>query len=112
MERDSFLGIECNKTYKTKFSLKEHYKYKHAARSTCKECSKIFGSKMLLGRHISDCHSPRLHSGDLCWKKLSRKRDLERHMVPFARVRGRKTSHKVFLVSCEMFHKSFATYWT
>ena len=94
LERDPFPCTKCDKIYQTKRALKDHKQYKHGAPSTCRDCRKFFSSKLQLGSHVRDSHSPRLHTCALCGKKFSRKRDLERHLVPCCRGKGRKTSRR------------------
>ena len=108
-DRNPFPCTECDKSYTTKRCLRGHKKYKHGDPSTCTECGKNCGSKMQLASHVRDSHSPRLHICTLCGRRFSRKRDLERHLVPCAKGKGRKSSRPDPKFACEMCGKFFAT---
>ena len=103
----SFSCINCKKSYHTKRALKDHERYKHGLGATCSNCSKVFEAKVQLWNHIRDNHSPRLLKCALCGKKFTRKRDLERHLVPCAQGKGRKSTCQDPKFTCEMCGKGF-----
>ena len=105
----NFPCTKCEKGYKTKDGLKDHKRYKHGDVSTCTECSKVFGSKVQLGSHVRDSHGPMLHCCALCGKKFRRKGDLERHIVPCAQGKGKKSTSQDTKFTCEMCSKLFAS---
>ena len=59
---------DCDITYKTKKSLREHIKIKHSAIESleCSKCNKHFLNKLSLNKHLYRVHPSKLHSCTFC----------------------------------------------
>ena len=105
----SFSCNNCEKSFQTKRTFRDHKRYNHGPFATCSNCSKVFEGKMQLSNHVRYNHSPKLLlSCALCGKKFSRKNDLKRHIVPCAQGKGRKFWQDPKF-TCEMCSQGFVS---
>ena len=72
---------QCDKTYKSKVSLRKHVKDAHSVKCLqCDECEKMFSAFDLLNDHKRKVHNLKLHKCDQCEFRSIIKGDLKRHM--------------------------------
>ena len=71
----------CTKTFGRRSELNKHIRYIHEGiKIMCESCGKSFGKPGDLDRHIKAIHEAIIHECDKCDRKYLKKRDLEYHI--------------------------------